>query len=264
MIKNIPHESILEVWNVRATGIQGIGHYLILLNEGTHLCTCLLLINKGLLCRHFFRVGTYSQYATFHISMIPNRWYLNPDVDPNDLLQQYPPIPVCNTTQAEYRMTCEKNINFQHFFSLRTNSSGSYHSVKPAKAIYAELLGLSRKAIDSAIKSGLQQELSNILKTFIYDVQNKTNCQETDQVLVGDINNPDIIKHKGRPPKRLKSSIEKISHKEKRVLNDSTIVNVLEDNGTSNIAEITSDAKGRKCGRCKQYGHYAKTCQNVI
>src|SRR6266487_2235532 len=92
LIKTIPHEAILEVWSVRATGTQGIGHYLILLNEGTHLCTCLLLINKGLLCRHFLRVGTYSQYATFHVSMIPSRWYLNPDVKPDDLLQQYPTI----------------------------------------------------------------------------------------------------------------------------------------------------------------------------
>ncbi len=66
----IPLEAILEVWYVRATRTQGTGHYVILLNEGTHICTCLLLINKGLICRHFFRVGTYSQNATFHISII--------------------------------------------------------------------------------------------------------------------------------------------------------------------------------------------------
>ena len=60
LIKTIPPEAIVEVWHVRATGTKGIGHYVILLNEGTHLCTCLLLINKGLVCRHFFHVGTYS------------------------------------------------------------------------------------------------------------------------------------------------------------------------------------------------------------
>ena len=47
LVGNIPPEAILEVWNVRVTGTKGIGHYVILLNEGTHLCTCLLLINKG-------------------------------------------------------------------------------------------------------------------------------------------------------------------------------------------------------------------------
>ena len=95
LVKNIPPEAILEVWFVRATGTHGIGHYVILLNEGTHLCTCLLLINKGLVCRHFFRVGTYSQYATFHISMIPNRWYLDINIQSNDL-SQHSSILICS------------------------------------------------------------------------------------------------------------------------------------------------------------------------
>ena len=81
LVSNLLTEAIIEVWHVRATGTQGIGHYVILLNEGTHLCTCLLLVNKGLVCRHFFRVGTYSRFATFHICMIPNRWYLNPNTE---------------------------------------------------------------------------------------------------------------------------------------------------------------------------------------
>ena len=57
-MSNLPTEAIVEVWHVRATGTQEIGHHVILLDEGTHLCTCLLLVNKGLVCRHFFRVGT--------------------------------------------------------------------------------------------------------------------------------------------------------------------------------------------------------------
>jgi len=88
----------MEVWNVRATGTQGIGHYVVLLDEGTHLCTCLFLINKELICRHFFRVGTYSQHARFHISMILSRWYLDTNIQANDLLQRYPSIQVCGTT----------------------------------------------------------------------------------------------------------------------------------------------------------------------
>jgi hypothetical protein len=48
LVTTIPADTIVEVWSVRATGTHGIGHYVILLDEGTHLCTCLLLINKGL------------------------------------------------------------------------------------------------------------------------------------------------------------------------------------------------------------------------
>ena len=112
LIKTIPPEAIKEVWHVRATGTKGIGHYVILLDEGTHLCTCLLLINKGLVCRHFFCVGTYSRYATFHISIIPNRWYLDTNIHPNNLLQQYPSVPVCGMMQEE-NVETEKSIIFQ-------------------------------------------------------------------------------------------------------------------------------------------------------
>ena len=71
---------VLEMWHVRATGTSGVGHYVMLLNDGTHLCTCLLLMNKGLICCHFFRVATYSQSATFHITLISSHWYLEPNI----------------------------------------------------------------------------------------------------------------------------------------------------------------------------------------
>ncbi|CAB4380864.1 unnamed protein product [Rhizophagus irregularis] len=227
LIKNIPPEAILEVWFVRATGTQGIGHYVVLLDEGTHLCTCLLLINKGLICRHFFRVGTYSQHAAFHMNIIPSRWYL----DINIQLDNLSPISVCGT-QTEDRVGMEKTI-------------------------YAELFGLSKKAIDCALKANMQHELMNLLKSFIYDTHNKNvEIQETQETFT-DINNPAITKHKGRPPKRFKSSVETLG---KRVLKDSTKVNMITDNVI--VEEETNNTKGRKCGKCKQYGHYAKTCQN--
>ncbi|CAB4444471.1 unnamed protein product [Rhizophagus irregularis] len=263
LVSTIPMEAILEVWNVRATGTRGIGHYVILLNEGTHLCTCLLLINKGLVCQHFFRVGTYSRFATFHICMIPNRWYINPDVEPNDLLQQYTFIPVCDKIQSEDNIPFKNPITFQHFFSIRIDSHGSQPSqpaVNSPKAMYAELAGLSKKAIDCALKSDKQQELLNIFKAFIYDVKSELEPENFTDVI-----NPVVIKHKGRPPKRLISSVEKGLNREKRVLKDVSNSNVIEDNNTSNIVEdFTNDTKGRKCSKCKQYGHYAKTCQNVI
>jgi len=254
-VSNLPTEAIVEVWHVRATGTQGIGHHVILLDEGTHLCTCLLLVNKGLVCQHFFRVGTYSRFATFHICMIPNRWYLNSDIEPNNLLQRYPFIPVCDKIQLEDNIPFGSNITFQHFFSIRTDSHGSQSSqsfVKSSKAMYAQLSGLSKKAIDYAIKTDTQDELLTIFKAFIYDVQSRLELEN-----LFDINNPIVTKHKGRPPKRLIANVEKDLHRERRALEDSSNINVIEGQSDSYII------KGRKCGKCGQYGHYAKTCQNV-
>ena len=85
LIKDV-QEIVLEVWHVRATGTLGIGHYVVLLNDDTHLYTCLLLINKGLICRHFFCVATYSQTAIFHITLISPRWYLKPNIEQEALI----------------------------------------------------------------------------------------------------------------------------------------------------------------------------------
>ncbi|PKC55963.1 hypothetical protein RhiirA1_474747 [Rhizophagus irregularis] len=133
------------------------------------------------------------------------------------------------------------------------DSHGFQLPVKSSKAIYAKLFGLSKKGIDCAFKTNMQNELVNLLKAFIYNAQNK-NVQEVE--LFADVNNPAIIKHKGRPPKRFKSNVESSSSKEsKRVLKNSTQVNII-DHG------VIDKTKGRRCGKCKQYGHYSKTCQN--
>ncbi|GBC12076.2 hypothetical protein GLOIN_2v1472430 [Rhizophagus irregularis DAOM 181602=DAOM 197198] len=171
--------------------------------------------------------------------MIPNRWYINPDVEPNDLLQQYSFIPVCDKIQSEDNIPFKNPITFQHFFSIQIDSHGSQPSqpaVNSPKAMYAELAGLSKKAIDCALKSDKQQELLNIFKAFIYDVKSGLEPENFTDVI-----NPVVIKHK-----------------------DVSNSNVIEDNNTSNIVEdFTNDTKGQKCSKCKQYGHYAKTCQNV-
>src|ERR1043165_7632500 len=78
LIKNIPHNSIQQVWKVtRHRGQKSESQYIILLDDGSHLCTCLWLINRGIMCRHFFRVMSYSANARFHISLISRQWYNN-------------------------------------------------------------------------------------------------------------------------------------------------------------------------------------------
>src|SRR5215469_2198905 len=78
LIENIPHDSIRQIWKVtRHRGQKTAPQYVILLDDGSHLCTCLWLINRGIVCRHFFRIMSYSTNAKFHISLIPQRWYNN-------------------------------------------------------------------------------------------------------------------------------------------------------------------------------------------
>lgn len=250
---------VIEVWHVRATGTSNTGHYVVLLDDGTHLCTCLLLMNKGLICRHFFRVATYSQLATFHLTLISPRWYLEPNIDQEISLQQMPAIILC----SEETLTTT-NSTFKHLLSIRPITCNSHSIAKSNKTIYAELFGLSKKVIDLAMKANMYQEL----KAFLHDIQYKINERQqtndtNDDDVIG-VNNPNITKHKGRPPKRLKSSVENSSFKGKQVLRDSTHIINTTDNNEDVEGDDSGNTKGRKCGKCKQYGHYAKTCQVLI
>ncbi|CAB4419078.1 unnamed protein product [Rhizophagus irregularis] len=158
---------VLEIWHVRATGTSGIGHYVVLLNDGTHLCTYLLLMNKNLIYRHFFRVATYSQSATYHITLILPHWYLEPNIEQETLLQQISAIILCSTTNSEENHPIT-NGTFKHLFSIRSVSYNSSSTKKPNKIIYAELFGLSKKVIDSTIKVDIYRELSDMFKAFLY------------------------------------------------------------------------------------------------
>ena len=78
-----------------------------------------------------------------------------------------------------------------------------------AKVIYAELSELSKKAINCAIRSDMQDELINIFKTFIYDMQSVLAENSTE------IGNLLVIKHKGQLLKRLVANVEKDLEKRK-------------------------------------------------
>jgi hypothetical protein len=262
LVKDVTQEMVVEVWYVQATGMSGIGHYVVLLNDGTHLCTCLLLINKGLICRHFFRIATYSQTATFHITLISPHWYLEPNNKQETLIQQMSAITLCSNSEENIP---NPNGTFKHLFSIRSTICNPYSTtIKPNKVIYAELFGLSKKVIDSAIKADMYRELSDMYKKFLYDVQKKIDENQNttnDHVIdITGINNPNITKHKGRPPKRLKSSVEQSTSKGKRILRNNA--HTTTDNKEN--ADNNGDIKGRKCGNCKQYGHNTRTCQASI
>ncbi|CAI2199113.1 7709_t:CDS:1, partial [Funneliformis geosporum] len=100
-------------------------------------------------------------------------------------------------TQSEDNIQFENHITFQHFFSIWVDSYGSQSSQSSVnllpKAMYAELSGLSKKAINSAIRADMQHKLLNIFKAFIYNVQSKLDLGN----LTDDINNPVVTKHKG-------------------------------------------------------------------
>ncbi|GES84413.1 hypothetical protein GLOIN_2v1472538 [Rhizophagus clarus] len=104
LMKNIPNPLITEIWKVQPSiGAQPwLVQYVILLQDGSHICTCLMLINKGIICRHFIKILTKSASAFFNISLIPSRWYNDQTAQlSGDEIHASPSIQLFNNSQSE-------------------------------------------------------------------------------------------------------------------------------------------------------------------
>lgn len=76
LLDGIDHSMIAEVWEVQSIEhMTCTGQHVVLLENGYHLCTCILLFDSGIVCRHWFGVLIQSEKAHFHISLIPRRWF---------------------------------------------------------------------------------------------------------------------------------------------------------------------------------------------
>jgi hypothetical protein len=77
LISKVNNENILEVWRVNylTHSSNSKPQFVILLLDHGHVCTCLLILNRGLVCRHFFQVMIRSTKAQFSISLIKRRWF---------------------------------------------------------------------------------------------------------------------------------------------------------------------------------------------
>ena len=69
--------NIKEIWAIEVGNSLKAKHHVILLKNDAHICSCLMVIRKGIVCRHYLRVMLNTCEARFHIRLIPSRWYQN-------------------------------------------------------------------------------------------------------------------------------------------------------------------------------------------
>src|SRR2546430_12830253 len=53
LVRYLNNATIREVWSVK-TIEQNKEHFVVISDNANHLCTCMLLVSKGLVCHHFF------------------------------------------------------------------------------------------------------------------------------------------------------------------------------------------------------------------
>src|ERR1043166_3233457 len=74
LVRYLNNATIREVWSVK-TIEQNKEHFVVISDNANHLCTCMLLVSKGLVCRHFFSVMTNQCFTSdsFQIDGIMKR-----------------------------------------------------------------------------------------------------------------------------------------------------------------------------------------------
>ena len=250
IIENISHNSIRQVWKVtRHRGQKSEPQHIVLLDDGSHLCTCLWLINRGIVCRHFFRVMSYSIHAQFHISLIPQRWYN------------------CNKYNTEHNETIyqvEENeleiegpqLSFQHLANFRQTPN----IVQPQgpKQKYGFGMGYAKKALDLAIRVDKVDEFVDQIEYFIKSVKAELSGQQENGISM-QIGDPLRVRHKGRQPNRYKSCGEPQKKKVRRIQDVTNITNHEEEV----VVSQEGKKKERHCKKCNQVGHYAPRCPNI-
>jgi hypothetical protein len=159
LITYIDQDSIHEVWHV-STIEQDKEHFVVVYGNANHLCTCMYLVTRGIVCRHFFSVMLASNKAMFHVGLIPNRWYIDITYES----QKEAAIIVCNKKLAsdDSEVVYEHQIetNFDMLNEIRhiqvfseTVKKNLSHQVK-----YSQGLGYAKKNL--ALENGCENELA--------------------------------------------------------------------------------------------------------
>jgi hypothetical protein len=74
LLNSVSRESIKKVWRIVFYIALNSYQHIIILNNGIHLCTCLLLVFYGIICYYYFKLMVENQNALFHIMLMPSRW----------------------------------------------------------------------------------------------------------------------------------------------------------------------------------------------
>jgi len=93
--------------------------HIILLNDGTHLCTCLLLVSKGIVCRHYFKLMIENSNALFHLMLMPMRWLKDEVWDGADLILQEPFIGTSSKNLKQTDICHQTNFIPKHYDNIQ-------------------------------------------------------------------------------------------------------------------------------------------------
>jgi hypothetical protein len=285
LIMNLDPARIRELWHVSSIDKKS-EHFVVLYDNAAHLCTCLTLINRGLVCRHFFATMLISPIAKFHIRLVPQRWYMDSSIMEEDSSLHSEPMISATSDQEFGTVEHATKVDFSHLENIR----GHYVFTKEVreemsqKQQWGRGFGIMKKTLNLAIATGRMKELYEVhlrlAKEMEAEIAGQVKNGESIVEFASTISNPIGIKTKGRKPKEFNHA--KLDRKgKKREVSESDPSD--KENNTNNesheeppckkprrtlqdiesndlIDHEISKSKKRTCGICNEKGHNARTC----
>ena len=238
------HDNIKEIWEVKVGNSLTAKHHVVLLKNDSHICSCLMVIQKGIVCRHYLQVMLNTCEARFHIRLIPSRWYQN-----NEDASREPFIVAEKFRDGRSTDEIqESNVSYLCVINKETGDLEQRMNLLDQKIMYGTLHGTYKKALRKALQTKSSSlRLIGILEDFANENSgsededeelDEEECGESDKendATVFQLQNPKIRRGKGRPAgtKRYKALIEKGRGEKKQQ---------------------------RRCKKCGNLGHYQKNC----
>lgn len=236
MLSDVDKNQIISMWSVTVENKLIEKHFVILLANGSHYCSCLSLVNRGIICRHYFQIMLRTPTAKFHLRLIPSRWYYR------DKNASKEPFLVASKFESEIPpIIPQHSIPFLTVIHQTSQNSITQHERLTDIQLYGKIAGLTQKAIMKAMRKK-DMHIISILEDYLKDEKeqnenvndNESDNSDEEETHSLILNNPNRqTKPKGRPKgtKRIKASHEK-----------------------------ESSAKQYKCGHCGNMGHNKRNC----
>ena len=241
----VDQKEIKEIWGVSVQNTQKIKHFIFLMKNSAHLCSCLSTITRGIVCRHYFSLMIHTHMAMFHIQLIRPRWYKSREID-----EIHEPFVFAAKFHASTELLKQPEINQGIFYltALIQNNVDKWEqkskSALNEKIFFGKVMGMAKKVTLKAV----EKHDIRIFEIFQHYLNELNDLDEHNSEI--DSDDETDIENNENTNLWLKNPIKKPKKGRPK--------------GTKRIRSITEPTKSvkniRHCKVCKQAGHYSSTC----
>ncbi|CAG8789746.1 5284_t:CDS:2, partial [Cetraspora pellucida] len=176
LLNRIQLSNVLEIWELFGLTTK-YKHFIVLLNDREHLCTCLAIINRGLVYSHYFYIIMNSKVAKFSIKLIAKCWYKNNINDQNfqSNLQDRTVEAVTQFQQVNSNCAVVSDLHILNQFRALHMFTTEIKQHVQKKVKFASGFGKSKAALNLVIDMGCENEFINMINGFINQKKSSIN-----------------------------------------------------------------------------------------